>query len=1033
MITRRGLLYFSLLILSCLWSGRELSAQHNSSWGRPPDGWDDFYLGLVNDYKKVNEVGETGFWLDVIHKANGLSTYNAADPNKKSVLYQYKYINAGVDTVTNWYNQKGLVPYGMNLLPDMRYSADMVGLRNAWVIYMMQEDGGAITARNNMADATWLKKYFWNIKHVAQTGAGRKEIFIIEPDLFGYIIEYLWNAGQPATGISNGVGLAMTAPMSTIATDPEYSYLTGLPNDFRGLVQGIIRTIRKYNPEAYCGVTINLWGANTSSVMGPAPAKRGLVWYNTAQIDAAVAYQSAFFQGLLLNPGYDKGDFLIPEKNGYSAGNWGVVGGNDIKKDWMWGDQQMDNYLYFFEKMGKSVCLPLLAWQVSLGQSNNAAGWGITLTNPPAAPFVPLANSAQGYEDTYMQYFFNNVNKFIDAGFIGVLAGRGMPNGTDYSLQTGYGDKGFFFTKARTVLDPGRPWNLSRGVAIPDLGGDTTLCGTGGSIILNPGNMGASSILWSTGVSTPTISVSTPGKYWVRVGGSSECVRTDTIVISNSFSINLGLDQNLCNNGSILLDAGHQGANVTYVWKKNNIILPLDDERYLNVSTPGTYKVEVSDPSCLPMKSDEIVITSSALSTNSGICVEFPSTAVLSVSNTGGTYRWYSTATGGGPLFTGNNYTTPILNSETTYYVADESFYNSSIIAKTAANGFTNYPGNGNPEATTGNDWLYFDSMNDFQLVSFTTELILYYSNGSRNATLHITNPSTGFSYNQVISITPPFVNSATPVVTPVLVTLPSALTIPKGMGYRIRIEAAATVFTYYKGSISTVVHPKTHGGLVRTTGYSCATACAIAGMPAIYNWNIRAASTCARTPVTVRDCEGSLPVDFIYLKAQREGSKNKVTWLIEETKEPGLFEVEKSNDGIHFERLFSEIINVRNLYSTFDELPDQGINYYRIKQLDPDGRFMYSMVVFVTDDEYAFQVNVFPNPSSNAFQISVNKNVENFNWVLSIYNSSGQLVQEKDVPSDSSLYFGEELLPGIYILKVKNGFSEQTIKLVKQ
>ena len=33
-----------------------LNAQHNASWGRPPDGWDDFYLGLVNDYKKTNDV-----------------------------------------------------------------------------------------------------------------------------------------------------------------------------------------------------------------------------------------------------------------------------------------------------------------------------------------------------------------------------------------------------------------------------------------------------------------------------------------------------------------------------------------------------------------------------------------------------------------------------------------------------------------------------------------------------------------------------------------------------------------------------------------------------------------------------------------------------------------------------------------------------------------------------------------------------------------------------------------------------------------
>ncbi len=309
----RILVFTSVSLFVCI----DLSAQHNASWGRPPDGWDDFYLGLVNDYKKPNDVAEPGYWLDVISKANGLSTYNAADPNKKSVLYQYKYINAGVDTSTNWNSQKSLPPYGLNLLPGMRYDADQVGMRCAWVIYMMQEDAGAVAAKNNIANATWLKNYFLNIKYVAQTGAERKEIFIIEPDLFGYISENLYNSGTAATGISpSGVGLGMTAPMSTIAADPNYSYLAGLPNNFEGVIQGVIRTIRRYNPQAYCGICVNLWGAWIPTNMPPAPAKSGLVWWNTAQIDAAVAYQAAFFQGLLLDAGYDKGDFLVPEKNG---------------------------------------------------------------------------------------------------------------------------------------------------------------------------------------------------------------------------------------------------------------------------------------------------------------------------------------------------------------------------------------------------------------------------------------------------------------------------------------------------------------------------------------------------------------------------------------------------------------------------------------------------------------------------------------------------------------------------------------------
>jgi len=1027
-------LKFFILIafLFHLFSGTLVNAQHHASWGRPPDGWDDFYMGLVNEYKLPNAVGETGYWLDVIDKANGLSTYNTADPNKKSVLYQYKYINAKVDTATNWNIQKSIAPYGLNLLPSMRYDADVVGMRCAWVIYMVQEDVGTpvLTARDHMADAVWLKKYFLNIKHVAQTGAGRKEVFILEPDLFGYIVQHLYDNNAAATGMTGtGVGLDMFVPMTTIAADPNYSYLGVLPNNLRGFIQGMIKTIRIFNPQAYCGVTVNLWGANVSQKMGPPPAKRGIVWYNTAQLDASAAYQAAFYQSLLINPGYDKGDFLIPEKNGFAAGNWGVTNGYDIKKDWMWGDQEMQNYLYFFEKMGKAVCLPLLAWQVSLGQSNNAAGFGITLSGAPTAPYVPLTNSNQSYEDTFVQYLFNNFTSFTDAGFIGFFGGKGLSLGTDYSLQTGYGDKGFFFTKARTVVDPGRPWNLYKGPIQPDLGSDTTLCGTVGSLLLNPGNMGASPMLWSTGATSATISVNSAGTYWVKAGSGTECQRWDTIVVSNTYSVNLGNDQNLCSVGSLVLDAGHQGTNVTYVWKKEGAVLPLDDTRYLTVSAPGTYRVEVTDPSCLPMKADDILISTSALTTNSGVCVNFPSTANLSVTNTGGTYRWYTTATGGSPVYTGSPFTTPSLSATTTYYVADEALYNSTIIPKTAANGFSNQVGNGNPSSP--NDWLSFDVLQDIQLVSFTVEPILW-SGGTKTATITIDNLSSGFTtYTQAVPFTGSF--SASPTIAPAVLTLPTPLTLPAGTGYRIKVVGSGFSFVYYKGNLSTIIHPRTYNNLLKTTGFACATSCAIAGMPSIYNWTVKAASTCARTPVQVRSCS-TLPVDFISISAHKENTQNKINWRIASTPEVGTFQVERSLDAVSFEPLQTTIHSSGDAYWSYDASPLTGKSYYRIKQTDPDGEFMYSTIVVVSDGAFSTQVNVFPNPSTSSFTISFHSVKESSSATLQLFTTTGQLLLEEYIGiSSPTEYIIHSLKTGMYILSIRDEETEHTFKLIRE
>ncbi|MBC7486391.1 MAG: T9SS type A sorting domain-containing protein [Cytophagaceae bacterium] len=1028
MTPKRFLFLAAFSVLLHLFFGTISYAQHNSSWGRPPDGWDDFYMGLVNDYKKTNDVGEPGYWLDVISKANGLSTYNTADPNKKSVLYHYKYINAGVDTSTNWNNQKGIVPYGLDLLPSMRYDADVVGMRCAWVIYMAQEETGAAGARDNIANATWLKKYFLNIKYVAQTGAGKKEIFILEPDLFGYIIKELYDGGYGATALTgSGIGLGMPAAMSTIAADPNYSYLAGLPNTFRGFVQGIIKTIRIYNPQAYCGLTVNLWGANTSQNMPPAPPRAGTVWYNTAQLDAAANYQADFYKSLLINPGFDKSDFLISEKNGL------VAAGYLPANNWMWGDQQMQNYLYFFKKLGQSVCLPIVGWQISLGQTSNAAGYGITLTNPPVAPYTPLPNASQGYEDTFVQYMFNNFTEFIDAGFIGWLGGKGVTQGTDYSLKTTYGDKGFFFNKARTVVDPGRPWNLNRGITQPDLGEDTSLCGTDGSILLNPGNMGASPILWSTGDITPTINVNSAGTYWIKVGNGTDCARYDTIVVSNTFVVNLGADQNLCSSGSIALDAGHSGTNVSYVWKKDGVVQTLDVSRYMTVSAPGTYRVEVTDPSCLPMKADDIMISSSALTTNSGLCVNFPSAATLTVSNTGGTYRWYSAATGGASLFTGSSYTTGSLTEPTTFYVADEALYNSTIVAKTAANGFSNQVSNGNPNATTNSDWLSFDVLKPITLVSFTTDVIVYFSGGTLSADVFIDNPSTGFTYTATISYPTAMINSPTPVITSAIITLPTALVLPAASGYRIRLKAVQA-FAYYKGSISTIVHPKTHSNLITTTGYACATSCAIAGMPAIYNWVVKAASTCARTPVQVRSC-GTLPVDFISITAQKEQTQNKITWRIAATPEVGAFQVEHSLDARSFEPLFTSIYSSGNTYWSYDAHPYLGRSYYRIKQTDPDGTLTYSSIVVVSSEGLNTQVNVFPNPSHGSIAVLLHSSEESSEVLLKLFTTTGSLLLEKQINFQSTMEYiiSEQLKEGIYILKIRDKESERIFKLIKE
>ena len=79
----------------------------------------------------------------------------------------------------------------------------------------------------------------------------------------------------------------------------------------------------------------------------------------------------------------------------------------------------------------------------------------------------PLADSVRfgletgncAFEDTFMPYFFSHPRDFLAAGFIGILAGKGQGDDTDYqpaSMGPG-GDGGWFFGKLKE-FDRGRPW-----------------------------------------------------------------------------------------------------------------------------------------------------------------------------------------------------------------------------------------------------------------------------------------------------------------------------------------------------------------------------------------------------------------------------------------------------------------------------------------------------------------------------------------------------------------------------------------------
>lgn len=186
-----------------------------------------------------------------------------------------------------------------------------------------------------------------------------------------------------------------------------------------------------------------------------------------------------------------------------------------------------------------------------------------------------------------------------------------------------------------------------------------------------------------------------------------------------------------------------------------------------------------------------------------------------------------------------------------------------------------------------------------------------------------------------------------------------------------------------------------------------------------------------------------SLPVSFISFNGSKMDSRVMLNWITGfETNNKG-FEVERSIDGKEFSNIGfvkgQGNSNKVNTYSFLDEKTgNENTIFYRLKQVDFDGKYTYSSVIRIANQiNNAFDVvEVLPNPFDNDLTIKLN-NASDKDIQISIYNSNGILVNNKTI----NIPFGlnsinmdevQYLSKGFYVLKVNQGGNIKTFKLIK-
>jgi hypothetical protein len=172
-----------------------------------------------------------------------------------------------------------------------------------------------------------------------------------------------------------------------------------------------------------------------------------------------------------------------------------------------------------------------------------------------------------------------------------------------------------------------------------------------------------------------------------------------------------------------------------------------------------------------------------------------------------------------------------------------------------------------------------------------------------------------------------------------------------------------------------------------------------------------------------------TLPVSLVSFDARLITRTTEITWETASEKNNDYFIVERSQNGIDWEFLdkLEGVGNSSELqsYSTYDSHPFSGVGYYRLKQVDFDGKSTYSDIKSVVNTN---DLMILPNPSSGIFGVGgLPKNQVN---EIYIFDITGQLLKQYISDNDSIQLDLSGNEAGVYMVII-NGL--EAIKIIKQ
>lgn len=190
----------------------------------------------------------------------------------------------------------------------------------------------------------------------------------------------------------------------------------------------------------------------------------------------------------------------------------------------------------------------------------------------------------------------------------------------------------------------------------------------------------------------------------------------------------------------------------------------------------------------------------------------------------------------------------------------------------------------------------------------------------------------------------------------------------------------------------------------------------------------VDASGTWTTEPVPTVDATNgaALPVSLLSFKGEKFGDDNKLLWTTASEENNYGFEIWRSADGIRFEFIgFKDGAGTSvetNSYELIDYNPLDGINYYRLTQIDFDGeRTKYPMIALNNDSD-VLNIDSWSN-ENELTEIRIDGFKERMPINVNIIDISGRIVYTEVHQPSSNLYVhGFAFSQGVYILSIEQG-----------